>query len=306
MKTFNRLFTLGLLGAGLFMTGCGKEETKEKKLVIAFGIDEDLESKVVAKDKFLKDLENAVGMKVEWFEPSSDMALTESLKAKKNRTDVAYTGAMPYFMAATKSQIEPLVSFAKDGKLENWGKFSYFLTRPDTNINEFSEKDLINPKSPYTFAYTKQSSGSTYLWPVNDLITSGIIKDSNDFTIKFKPYETGSTTNTVRALLDKDADIGVISSNSYVKNRKFFTEDNHKIIYKSSVIPDNLWLVQESMPQDLKEKLQNFFLNYNDKFFMENFYGKKNGEQHIKVTKENFKIIGQVMKNLNLTEIKED
>ena len=52
--------------------------------------------------------------------------------------------------------------------------------------------------------------------------------------------------------------------------------------------------------------LENFFLNYNDAFFMENFYGKKNGEQHIKVTKDNFKIIGQVMKNLNLTEIKED
>ncbi len=306
MKNLSKILSFGLLGAALFITGCGKQKTDEKKLVIAFGMDEDLEMKVKAKDQFLKDLENAVGMKVEWFEPSSDMALTESLRAKKNRTDIAYTGAMHYFMASTRTKIQPLISFAKDGKMENWGKYSYFLTRPDTNIKDFTEKDLINPNSPYTFAYTKQSSGSTYLWPVNDLIYGKIIKNTNDFNTKFKPYETGSTTNTVKALLDKDADIGVISSNSYVKNKKFFTDDNHVIIRKSSVIPDNVWLVQEDLPQDTKDKIKNFFLAYNDKGFMENFYGKKDGEQHIQVKKDDFKVIGQVMKNLNLTEINLD
>ncbi|MGL5988193.1 phosphate/phosphite/phosphonate ABC transporter substrate-binding protein [Cetobacterium sp.] len=306
MKKFEKILTFGLLGTSLFVSGCGKKDSREQKLVIAFGIDEDLEMKVKAKDQFLKDLEASVGMKVEWFEPSSDMALRESLRAKKNRTDIAYTGAMPYFITSQRTKIEPLVSFAKDGKKQNWGKFSYFITRPDTNINGFTKEDLINPTRPYTFAYTKQSSGSTYLWPVNDLISSKIIKDTNDFNTKFKPYETGSTTNTVRALLDKDADIGVISSNSYIKNRKFFTPDNHKIIYKSSVIPDNLWLIQQDLPKELKQKLENFFLNYNDPSFMQNFYGKKDGEQHIKVELKDFDIIEQVMKNLNLIELSTD
>ncbi|MGL5355830.1 MAG: phosphate/phosphite/phosphonate ABC transporter substrate-binding protein [Cetobacterium sp.] len=306
MKKFQKILTFGLLAASLFVTGCKKKSDEQKKLVIAFGMDEDLEMKVKAKEQFLKDLEESIGMKVEWFEPSSDMALRESLRAKKNRTDIAYTGAMPYFITSQRTKIEPLISFAKDGKKEYWGKYSYFITRPDTNINSFTKEDLINPTRPYTFAYTKQSSGSTYLWPVNDLITNKIIKNTNEFNTKFKPYETGSTTNTVKALLDKDADIGVISSNSYIKNRKFFTPDNHKIIYKSSVIPDNLWLVQQDLSTDLKEKLKDFFLNYNDPNFMRNFYGKKDGEEHIEVIKKDFDIIGKVMKNLNLTELSTD
>lgn len=306
MKNYKKLLTLGLIGTSLFLMGCKKNETKEKKLVIAFGVEEDLETKVQAKNQFLKDLEASIGMKVEWFEPSSDMALRESLSAKRNRTDIAYTGAMPYFMAIQKAKVEPLVSFAKDGNKEHWGKFSYFLTRPDTGIKSFSKEDLISPTRPYTFAYTKQSSGSTYLWPVNDLIKSEIIKDTHEFNTKFNPYETGSTTNTVKALLDKDADIGVISSNSYIKNKKFLTDENHLVIYKSSVIPDNLWLVQEDLAPELKAKLENFFLNYNESEFIRNFYGKTDGEQHIKIAKEDFQIIGEVMRNLELTEFSMD
>lgn len=83
MKKFQKILTFGLLAVSLFVTGCKKKSDEQKKLVIAFGMDEDLEMKVKAKEQFLKDLEESIGMKVEWFEPSSDMALRESLRAKK-------------------------------------------------------------------------------------------------------------------------------------------------------------------------------------------------------------------------------
>lgn len=277
------------------------KESEEFVLRVAYGLQEDQESKVEASTQFLKDLKAAVGIEVEWFEPSSTVALTQSLMARENETHLAYTGAMDYYLISERADISPVASFAKDGDKENWGKRSVYVSRPGLGIDDFSVESLINEDNPYTLAFSKMSSTSTFLWPVNDMINANIIEGQDDFFKKFKALESGGTSQSIAAMLDGDADIALMSTNSYERNKDILTEENHVLFHKSSPIPDNLWLMNNKVPEEVQAKIREFILNYNDPTFMHDFYGKKD-EQHISISHSDFEIIGSIMTNLGLKE----
>ncbi|WP_027416777.1 phosphate/phosphite/phosphonate ABC transporter substrate-binding protein [Aneurinibacillus terranovensis] len=255
-------------------------QKKVDTLVIAYLPNEAKEELAEARQGLAKDMEAALHVKVKEFLASDYNAAIEAMRTGK--ADIANFGPLSYSQAHERANAEPLVTPALDGKIENSGYYSYIIANAKNDkVNSIA--DLKGKK----FAFVDPNSTSGNLVPSFE-----ILKAINDSKLTFEDLHTngkffesvtfsGAHQNGLQAVAKGDIDAAPVASDIFEREVEAGRVNKNavKIIFKSPLIPGSPIAIRGDLPEDLKKKVKDFLVKYdNDKYFAD-FVGQKQGEK---------------------------
>lgn len=251
------------------LTGCSKENDPNawpEKIVLAQMPNENNPNADSMHEEFAAALSDYLGIEVEGVEGTEYTAGIEGMASKN--VDVMLVSPMSYFQAKARANAELLVSTptAEDYR-------TAFITRKDRDdINTLED---LKGKS---FAFVDQASSSGYMYPkaklVKDLnLDSEQLESSGYFfsTVAF----SGSHPTTLTGVLMGDYDAGAVAKQIITQMAEVgqLDESEIKIIAETDIIPNPCYVVRGDLPEDLKAKIKEFFLSYDDETYFEAVHG---------------------------------
>ena len=197
-----------------------------------------------------KYLESKLGMKVEWTPVTDYAAAVETLVNKK--IDLAWFGGFTFVQSSVRSggKTLPLVQREEDAVFK-----SVFITSADTGI-----KSLADLKGK-TLSFGSQSSTSGHLMPRSYLLGAKIDPDKDLKRISF----SGAHDATIAAVASGKVDAGALNIsvwNKFVEDKKVDTAAV-KVFFTTPTYYDYNWTVHADMPQALRDKITQAFLDLN-------------------------------------------
>lgn len=256
------------------VSGCGsKEETAENQ----WGIEEfnfvlipgeDSEKSVQLRDEMGEKMSEAIGIPVNVYRANDYNAAVEALRT--GSAQMAYLGPFSYVTATERADAECICVMATDGEK---GYTSCFIAKPESGIK--SLEDLEGK----TFAFADPASTSGNVVPCNEILATiddRLTFDELHVDGKFFKSATysGSHINSIQAVVQGNVDAAAVSSNAYKNQLKegIFKEGEIEIFYESPEIPGSPIAVRKDLPEELKDKVTEFLLNYED----EEYFGGPN------------------------------
>jgi phosphonate transport system substrate-binding protein len=256
-----------------------------------------------ARQGLAKDLGEALHVTVKEFLGSDYNAVIEAMRTGK--ADIANFGPLSYSQANERSNAEPLVVPAIDGKPENATYNSYIIANAKNDkINSIADLKGKN------FAFVDPNSTSGNLVPSFE-----ILKALNDNNLTFDDLHTngkffksvsfsGAHQNGLQAVAKGDIDAAPVASDTFEREVAAGRVDKNavKIIFKSPAIPQGPIAIRGDLPDDLKKSVKDFLVKYdNDKFFTD-FVGQKPGQKmrYVPVDDSMYKDILALRKKFNL------
>ncbi len=280
-----------MIALSLFLVGCQAKSSEVNELVLVQMPNENNPNAGGQHEAFRAALEKDLGIKVKEMEGTDYSVGIEAMANKK--IDVMLVSPFSYFQAKERAGAELLVSMPT---LENYR--TVFIVKKDSPIN--SLKDLKGK----TFAFVEQASSSGYLYPKSHLVneldldpdlleSSGYFFDTVTFSGKHDASVMGVEMGdydgaaVAQAVLDQMTQAGVIK------------KDQFKIIGQTDIIPNPAYVIRGDLPKDLKEKIKNFFLNYDDKSYFKEIHGNEN-VSFVEVDESAYKIVKEMMETLKM------
>ncbi|MGB2924346.1 MAG: phosphonate ABC transporter substrate-binding protein [Limnothrix sp.] len=214
---------------------------------------------------FLEDMSAAVGLPIKPFFAMQYSSLIESMRA--DVIQVAWFGGQTYIEAAKLADAEAFVSTVSD-KGEK-GYYAHLIAHRDRPwLKEMTENKvqyLLNRDNAQqlTFAFNDLNSTSGYLVPMYYLFTENSIDPLQHFQrVSF----LGSHEATVLAIANQEIDIATNNSEALVRFQGKFPElyKNIVVLWRSPLIPSDPIAYDKELPDELKQKIRDFFLNYQD------------------------------------------
>ena len=295
---------LMLLLCGMVLAGC-KEQSAEKwglkefTLVLLPG--EDSPENVKVREVFAQDLSEYLGIKVNEYRATDYSAMIEGMRT--GEVQLANFGPFSYVHAVERSGAECIAVQATDGKS---GYQSYIVTQKDSDINSLED---LEGKS---FAFVDPESTSGNVVPCNEILNAfpekGLTFDDLHLNGTFfgSVMFAGNHSNSLQGVAKGDVDAAAVSSSTYTNEilNGNVGEDQVKIIHESPNIPSSPWAIQKDLPQELKDKVTEFFLNYDNE---EYFYpkGKKADDPEksfIAIEDSEYDYIRELRDKFNLTD----
>lgn len=280
-----------------------EQASKPEKLVIAYLPTEATETLADFRHAIQKDMEAALGVKVEEFLATDYNALVEAMRTGK--ADIANFGPLSYVQAHERANAEAIVAPALDSKKENCGYYSYIITQAKNDkINSIN--DLKGKK----FAFVDPNSTSGNLVPSFEIIKAF---SSDNLTIEDlhtngKFFESvifaGSHINTLQAVIKGDVDAAPVASDTFTAETTSGRADANavKIIFESPMIPGSPIGVRGDLPEDFKKEIKDFYLKYDNDDYFKNIVGQKEGQKirYIEVTNDDYKNIDDLRKQFGM------
>lgn len=190
-------------------------------------------------------LSKKTGVRVEFTILSRYGNVIDRFTAEK--MDGAFFGSFTGALAIKKLKVIPLVRPVNmDGTSTYQG---YLFTRKDSGIKSLS--DMRNKR----MAYVDKATTAGYIFPLVYLKENGV-KDTNHFFSE--TLFTGSHDATIKAVLNRKADVGTAKNSIYDLARKHDPRVDAELILlaKSPHVPSNGLLVRNSLDESLKNKLK--------------------------------------------------
>jgi phosphonate transport system substrate-binding protein len=272
-------------------------------LVIAYLPNEAKEELAQARQGLAKDLGEALHVTVKEFLGTDYNAVIEAMRTGK--ADIANFGPLSYSEAHERSNAEPLVVPARDGKVENATYFSYIIA----NAKNDKIKTLADLKGT-TFAFVDPNSTSGNLVPSYELL-----KAINDPQLTFDDLHTngkyfqsvtfsGAHQNGLQAVAKGDIDAAPVASDTFDREIAAGRVDKNavKIIFTSPAIPQGPIAVRGDLPAEMKQSIKDFLLKYDNDTFFTDFVGQKEGQKvrYVPIDDSAYKGIYDLRKKLNL------
>lgn len=300
-KRVAALFMAGVLGASCMFAGCGKEE-EQKTLVIAYAPNESTDESADARAGLAKDLEAALGMKVEEIQASDYNAIVEALRT--GQADMAYMGSLAIALASDRAGAEPVAMKAPNG---DKGQAVYHSLLITSSANE--DINTIEDIKGRTIAFVDPESTSGNLFPSYEIIkafpnenltsdalhTNGVFFEAASYSGK---HQAG-----LQAVIRGDVDVVPISDQilqSEIANGNA-NEEDVKIIHESGAIPAEAFVVSKNMDENLKQQLKDFLVNYDNEEYFEKVI-KVPGARFIESSLADYQIVIDLNKTMNEEE----
>ena len=273
------LATVSLVLGVILLAGCqssegssGKGANKDwpEKLTVVTMPDENNPEAGGKNDAFQKAMSEYIGIPVEQME-GGDYAV--GIEAMKNeQLDVLLVSPMSYFQAKQRVDIEPLVTTSSVGA-EVYK--TVFVTKKDNKeINEL--KDLKGKN----FAFVDPASSSGYMFPKYTLVKEleldpNKVEEPNYFfeTVAYSGKHDSSLMGVVKGDYEAAAVAGQVIA--MMDKAELVDKDELKVIAETDEIPNPSFVVRKDLPEDLKKKIKEFYLQYEDEKFFEAFYQDK-------------------------------
>lgn len=287
--------SIGLLAA----CGSSNEESKKEdgmpdKITIVTMPDENNPEAGGKNKKFQEDMSEAIGIPVEVMEGADYAVGIEAMKNKK--LDVLLVSPMSYFQAKQRVDVEPLVTTTTMGK-EAYR--TVFITKKDNDkINSLEDLKGTN------FAFVDPASSSGYLYPKYELVTKLNLEQAKleepDYFFNTVAY-SGKHDSSVMGVSKGDYDAAAVSG-QIIKNMSdagLIKEDELKIIDETQEIPNAAYIMRAELPDELKKKLKDFYINYDDKDYFKAFY-KDDSVRFIEAKDEDYEGVKDIIKVLDI------
>ncbi|HCM90022.1 MULTISPECIES: phosphate/phosphite/phosphonate ABC transporter substrate-binding protein [Vagococcus] len=289
-----------LLGVGL-LAGCQKADKKSEsgnkwpeKLTIVTMPDENNPEAGGKNEAFQKDMSKYLGIPVEVMEGGDYAVGIEAMKNKK--LDVLLVSPMSYFQAKQRVEIDPLVTTSSNGA-EAYK--TVFVTRKDNDkINEL--KDLKGTN----FAFVDPASSSGYMFPkytlVKDLkLEPSKIEEPNYFfkTVAYSGKHDSSLMGVVKGDYEAAAVAGQVIN--MMSGAGLVDKDELKIIGETEEIPNPAYVMRSDLPDDLKKKIKEFYIQYEDEKYFETFY-KDKSVRFVEAKDSDYETVKDMMKTLGI------
>ena len=273
------LATVSLVLGVILLAGCqlsegssGKGANKDwpEKLTVVTMPDENNPEAGGKNEAFQKAMSEYIGIPVEQME-GGDYAV--GIEAMKNeQLDVLLVSPMSYFQAKQRVDIEPLVTTSSVGA-EVYK--TVFVTKKDNKeINEL--KDLKGKN----FAFVDPASSSGYMFPKYTLVKEleldpNKVEEPNYFfeTVAYSGKHDSSLMGVVKGDYEAAAVAGQVIA--MMDKAELVDKDELKVIAETDEIPNPSFVVRKDLPEDLKKKIKEFYLQYEDEKFFEAFYQDK-------------------------------
>ena len=286
MKKLKKIVTLSLaMVCILGSAGCStsNKDTANKwpeKIVLAQMPNENNPNADSQHEKFAAALSEYLGIEVGSVEGTDYTAGIEGMASKN--VDVMLVSPMSYFQAKERANAELLVSTptAADYK-------TAFITKADRDdIN--SLKDLKGK----TFAFVDQASSSGYLYQKAKLIKELQLDtdklEANDYFFSTVAFSGGHPTSLTGVTMgDYDAAAVAKAIITQMVKAGQLKESDIKVIGETDVIPNPCYVVRGDLPQDLKDKIKEFFMTYDDESYFEAVHENKD-IRFVEVTDETY------------------
>ena len=232
----------------LLLTGlnaCNQETEQVSVLRIGILPDQAPEELQRLYTPLFEHLSAAVGIPYELVLPSDYGDMLARFRA--GQIELAYFGGLTYLLAAKTTGAQPLVMREADSRF-----ISHFVARADTpatRLEEFRGKKL---------AFGSRLSTSGHLMPRYHLQENKIEADSYFSSVTY----SGAHDKTVAMVVDGEADIG--AANGLIVEEMMANKrqgaDRLRIIWTTPHYPDYVWAIQNSVPEETREKLRDAFL----------------------------------------------
>lgn len=279
------------------LTGCSNKE--EKVLTIAYAPNESTEQSTDARNGLAKDLEEILDVEVKEIQATDYNAIVEALRTGK--ADMAYMGALAVALANERAQAEPIVMKAVDGDKEKAIYHSLLITKSDR-----SDINTIEDIKGKTMAFVDPESTSGNLVPTSEIInafsneklTSNILHTNGKF-FEAVSY-SGKHQAGLQAVIKGDVDVVPISDQilaSEISNGNV-NESDIKIIHQSDPIPAEGFVVSKNIDKDMKQQIQDFLIQYNNKDYFKMVIKEENA-RFVQATIEDYQSVIKLNKTLN-------
>lgn len=297
MKRLKKLATISLSMICLLGTvGCSaNKDTASQwpdKIVLAQMPNENNPDADSKHEEFAKDLSKYLGIEVGSVEGTDYTAGIEGMASKN--VDVMLVSPMSYFQAKERAGAELLVSTPTLADYR-----TAFITKAD-------RKDIntLNDLKGKTFAFVDQASSSGYLYPkaklVKELKLDTDKLEANDYFFSTVAFSGGHPTSLTGVLMG-DYDGAAVAKAVITQMVKAgqLNEKDIKIVGETDVIPNPCYVVRGDLPQDLKDKIKEFFLTYDDESYFEAVHDSKD-TRFVEVTDNDYAPAKEMLDLLNI------
>lgn len=241
--------------------------------------------------EFGEALSKYLGIDVKSVEGTEYTAGIEGMANKK--VDVMLLSPMSYFQAKQRAGAELMVSTPMVDDYR-----TAFITKADSDINTLSD---LKGK---TFAFVDQASSSGYMYPkaklVNELKLDTDKLESSDYYFNTVAFSGGHPTSLTGVLMG-DYDGAAVAKSVITQMIKAgqLKESDIKIIGETDIIPNPCYVVRGDLPQDLKDKIKDFFLEFNDESYFEAVHNSKD-IRFTEVTEKDYEPAKEMLEALKL------
>lgn len=267
----NKVLPVVSLAAALTLAGCAsstasagsatQEAEMPSEITVITSVDENNPDAGALNDQFAQDMSEALGLTVHVMESADYTAIVEGMSAKT--IDATMVSPMSYYQVAAKTDVE-MVAMAKMA----YEYYSVFITQADND--EINSLEDLKGK---TFAFVDQASSSGYLYPKAYLVdqlnldpdqleTSGYFFSSVAFSGNHQTSLIGVSMGDYDAACVAAPVLNMMAAGGQ------FDSASVKIIDQTEDIPSPCYIVRADLPQELKDGIRDFLLNYdNEEFF---------------------------------------
>jgi phosphonate transport system substrate-binding protein len=246
--------------------GSNSNSRNAKPSELKFGIlsTESQENQAPLWQPFLKAFAEAIKIPVTGFYTNQYSRLIEAMRF--GEIQVAWLGGKAYIEAAQVADAEAFaLTIATDGAK---GYYAHLITHRD---NPFvaeakamgGDQYVLKNGKNLTFAFNDPDSTSGFLVPNYYIFSKNSVNPNQLFKLI---VFAGSHEATALAVAKKEVDIATNNSEALVRLEKNNPQafEQIEIIWTSVLIPGDPIAYRRDLPEDLKQKIQQFFYNYQD------------------------------------------
>ena len=231
-------------------------ETSEEytELVMGFVPSSDAENITDNAQPLADYLEQALDMPVTAEVTTDYVGLVEAMRT--GQTQIGFLPAFGYVQAADRGDVEVV---AKSIRYGSGSYVAQYNVLADSDIQDFD--DLVESEG-LVWAFPGYSSTSGYLFPGVEFLNAGI----EDLEGKFQHLEVQGHDNAILQLLDGNADFATTfdDARGNLSDEIPDIEDQVRVIGYTEPIPNDTVTLYGGMPEDLKERITEAFLNMED------------------------------------------
>lgn len=295
------ILMLVLLSTVILTSGCNSSEGKEnlenpEKLTVVTMPDENNPEAGGKTEGFIEDMKKSLGIDVELMEGSDYTSGIEAMKSGK--LDVLLVSPMSYHQAKERitNGIEPVVT-TKSANVYDY-KTVFVTNSSNGDIN--SLEDLKGRK----FAFVDPASSSGYLYPKYTLVKE-LNLDADKLEEPNYFFETvtysGKHDTSLMGVAKGDYDAAAVAGQTIdtMAKANLIKKEDIKIIGESSLIPSPMYVMRSDLSQELKDKIKDFYLNYENEDYFETFYKDKT-TRFVEVDLDDYTETEDMIKVLNI------
>jgi phosphonate transport system substrate-binding protein len=309
MKKISPVPVFLLVGVLLAAAGCSKKSNAAPssaaageragwpdKITIVLMPDEGNPDMGSKNKEFTDALKQFLGIEVEVLESFEYTVGLEAMRSKK--LELLLVSPMSYYQAKRIADIEPLVTTGTEGTIPYK---TVFITRSDR-----SDINSVHDLRGKTFAFVDPASSSGYMFPkaklIKDLGLDTEQIENPGYYFKTVTY-SGKHDSSVMGVIMGDYDGAAVALGTIYNLAKagLIKENDLKILGETEVIPTACFVIRADLPQDLKAKIKEFYLGYDNKEYFELLY-KSPDVRYIEAFDADYNVVYEMVELLKIEQ----